>query len=88
MTETSNGSSAEVKAVDGLDAAKFRAFSVEQFSEYLAVKFDNDVVESFRANKISGSIFLQLSEEQIGKLVSAIGDVVEISNLQAKVLVR
>ena len=61
--------------------------NVHQFCEYLAAKFDTDVVESFRSNKISGSIFLRLSEEQLGKMVTAIGDVVQLSTLQAKILV-
>ena len=52
------------------------------------MKFDKDVVESFRVNKISGSVFLQLSEEQIGKMVKAIEDVVQLLNLKTEFLVR
>jgi len=65
-----------------------KKYNVEQFCEYLAMKFDKDVVESFRVNKISGSVFLQLSEEQIGKMVKAIGDVVQLLNLKTEFLVR
>ena len=65
-----------------------KKYNVEQFCEYLAMKFDKDMVESFRFNKISGSVFLQLSEEQIGKMFKAIGDVVQLLNLKTEFLVR
>ena len=77
-TETSESSNIE----------DIKKYNVEQFGEYLATKFDKDVVESFRVNKISGSVFLQLSEEQIGNMVKSIGDVVQLLNLKTEFLVR
>ena len=69
------------------DTEDIRKLNVEQFCDYLVLKFDNDVVESFRANKITGSVFLQLTEEHIGKIVTALGDVVQLINLRTKILV-
>lgn len=61
-------------------------YSVGEFSEYLAKHFDQEVVSAFEKNKISGSLFLRLSESQIGRMVEAIGDVVELQTLQYKIL--
>ena len=74
------------KAASG-DTEDIRKLNVEQFCDYLALKFANDVVESFRANKITGSVFLHLTEEHIGKIVTALGDVVQLTNLWTKILV-
>ena len=59
--------------------------SVEEFCEYLSVKFEEDVIESLRKNKISGKSFMKLSEQQLERLVVAIGDVVELQALQTRV---
>ena len=56
--------------------------SVAEFSEYLLNKFDEDVVNIIKNNKISGSIFLKLTECQLEQMIPAIGDVVELMGLQ------
>ena len=58
---------------------------VTQFCDYIAENFDEEVSDSFKRNKISGSVFLRLSEGQLGRMVEAIGDVVELQSLQSKV---
>lgn len=60
-------------------------FSVEEFSSFLAEGFDEDVADTFEKNKISGSLFLKLSEDQLGRMVEAIGDVVNLKLLQGRV---
>ena len=42
---------------------------------------DEEVSAAFKKNKISGSVFLRLSEGQLGRMVEAIGDVVELQAL-------
>ena len=59
--------------------------SVAEFCHFLSTKFDDDVVTSFRENKISGANFTKLSERQLERLATAIGDVVELQTLQEKV---
>ena len=61
-------------------------FSVKELSEFLAVHFNVEIADSFE-NKISGPLFLKLSEDQIGRMVEAIGDIVELQSLQSKVQV-
>ena len=61
--------------------------SVKEFGDYLADHFGKDIAASFEKNKISGSLFLKLKEAQIGKMVEAIGDIVELQELQSKVQV-
>ena len=61
---------------ESFNITDIKKYDVKQFCEYLATKFDKDVVKCFRVNKISGSVFLQLLEKQIGKMVKTIGDVV------------
>lgn len=60
-------------------------YSVSMFSEYLAKHFDQEVASAFERNKVSGSAFMKLSESQIGKMVEAIGDIVELQSLQCRV---
>ena len=60
-------------------------FCIQELYEYLLEKFDDDVASSFRRNKIAGSHFLKLSEVQIGKMVPAIGDIVDLQTLQGEV---
>ena len=60
-------------------------FSTDELCSFLAETFDEDVTESFRKNKITGSTFMKLSEQQIEKMVTAIGDVVELRALQSRV---
>ena len=61
------------------------AMDVNQFCEFIAKSFDEEVSAAFKKNKISGSVFLRLSEGQLGRMVEAIGDVVELQELQSKV---
>lgn len=56
--------------------------SVSQLSTFISTKLDEEVGEMFLKNKISGSIFLLMSEEQIAQLVPAIGDVIMLQQLQ------
>ena len=66
----------------GVNVKELGSLSVCEFAEFLGTKFDEDVVEAFRRNKISGSIFQLMSEEQITSLVTAIGDIIELQQLQ------
>ena len=59
--------------------------SVDEFCDFLSTKFDDDVVTTLRENKISGASFTKLSERQLEKLVTAMGDVVELQALQEKI---
>ena len=64
--------------------ASVHAMSVDEFGDYLLEKFDEDVVEIMKKNKISGATFLKLSERQIESMIPAVGDVVELLDLQTK----
>jgi len=65
-----------------MEGNSFAELSVENFGMLLADKgFDSEIVESFKSNKISGKRFMKLTETQIEKLVTAIGDVVELKGL-------
>lgn len=60
--------------------------SIDDFCDFLSqISFDEDVIELFRKNKISGWSFMKLTEQQLEKLVTAIGDVVELQALQTRV---
>lgn len=59
--------------------------TVNEFSDFLADRFDKDVVDVMKRNKIAGSTFLKLSEMQIERMIPAIGDVVELRELQIKI---
>ena len=63
-------------------------FSVQEFSSFLAEKFDEGIAAEFEKNKISGPLFLNLTENHLGKMVSAIGDIVELKLLQCRVKER
>lgn len=56
--------------------------SIAEFADYLSTKFDQDVVDIMK-NKISGATFLKLSERQLENIVPAVGDVIELRELQA-----
>jgi hypothetical protein len=58
--------------------------SVGEFADYLTFNFDDEIVDTMRKNKISGATFLKLSERQIEKMIPAVGDVVEMRELQAR----
>lgn len=60
-------------------------FSVKEFCNFLAKKFDKEIADTFEKNKISGSIFLKLSENQLERMVEAMGDVVSLQSLQSRV---
>lgn len=59
--------------------------SVEEFADFLSDIFDEDIVNIIQKNKIAGATFLKLSERQIEKMIPAMGDVVELRELQARV---
>lgn len=61
-------------------------FSVTEFAAFLATRFNLDIAEEFERNKMSGSVFLKLSENQIEKMVPAIGDIVELQSLQSRII--
>ena len=58
------------------------SMNITEFCEFLGSKFDLDVVAVFEKNKISGSLFMLMSEEQIKSQVSAIGDHIMLQQLQ------
>lgn len=58
--------------------------SVEEFAEYLSDSFDDDLVDTLRKNKISGATFLKLSERQMERMIPAMGDIVELRELQQR----
>ena len=60
--------------------------TVNQFADFLADRFDEDVVNVMKKNKIAGSTFLKLSEVQLERMIPAIGDVVELRELQIKII--
>jgi hypothetical protein len=60
-------------------------FSVKEFASFLAERFEECVSQQFEENKICGSIFLKLTEDQIGRMVDCIGDLVELQSLQSRV---
>ena len=62
-------------------------YSVKEFADYLADHFNAEIADSFEKNKISGRLFLKISEAQIEKMVEALGDVVELQSLQSRVQV-
>lgn len=59
--------------------------SVRDFCDFLCGTFDEEVIEAFYVNKISGKAFLKLSENHLSSLVSAIGDVLDLKELQERV---
>ena len=60
-------------------------FSIKELASFLAERFDETLANEFEKNKISGPVFLKLTENQIGRMVPAIGDVVELQSLQRRV---
>lgn len=61
--------------------------SIEDFAEYLSDSyFDDDLVDVLRKNKISGTTFMKLSERQMEKMIPAVGDVVELRELQERLI--
>ena len=49
------------------------------------LSYCESISEEFVKNKISGSVFLKLTESQLEKMVTAIGDIVELQSLQERV---
>ena len=48
---------------------------VEDMCQLVAENFDSDVVDTFRCNKIDGSVFLELDEGDMKELgITALGD--------------
>ena len=51
------------------------SLTVEGMCERLAKEFDSEVVETFRTNKIDGSVFIELEESDMKELgIVALGD--------------
>lgn len=48
-------------------------YSLKELASFVSEKFDQDIADAFEKNKISGQLFLKLSEAQIGRMVPAIG---------------
>ena len=71
---------------EGLTEKRIPSLNVFEFCDFLSTRFDEVVTESFRMNKISGHCFMKLSEQQMGRMVTAIGDVVELLELQSRVI--
>ena len=71
---------------EGLTEKRIPSLNVFEFCDFLSTRFDEVVTESFRMNKISGHCFMKLSEQQMGRIVTAIGDVVELLDLQSRVI--
>ena len=67
----------------GFDVKELQHLTVEEFSEFLETRFDDEVAGAFYKNKISGEIFLLMTENQITSIVPAIGDVIKLRQLQA-----
>lgn len=68
-----------------MEEKQIPTLSTKDFSIYITETFDADIGESFLNNKISGSLFLKLSESQIVRMVPALGDVIELQSLQSRV---
>ena len=45
-----------------------------EFCEFLKTMFDQEVVETLEKTKISGFVFLLMSDQQLSSLVPALGD--------------
>lgn len=59
--------------------------SVSDICEILAKQFDEDVVETFRSNKIDSPTFMDLTNEDLKELgITALGDRKNISKLKDK----
>ena len=49
-----------------MDATVLATYSVAELcEEYLAEQVDTDILETFRKQKITGSVFLDLEEQQL-----------------------
>ncbi len=70
---------------EGVNEKAIPKLTVDELGQFLSSNFDADVIDSLRANKVSGGIFMKLTEQQIGRMVTAIGDVVELMALQSRV---
>jgi len=63
----------------------FDLLSIEEFCDILtSYNFDDDVVQVFRSNKIDGSIFLELTQEDFKELgVVSLGDRKKMERLKS-----
>ena len=60
----------------------FETVSSEEFCKYLTrKKFTKDVVQLFHEQRICGSAFLNMREEDIADMVPRVGDRIMIRNL-------
>ena len=71
---------------EGLAEKRIPSLNVFEFCDFLSTRFEEDIVELFRMNKVSGRCFMKLTEQQMGRIVTAIGDVVELMDLQSRVI--
>ena len=57
-------------------------FTIDELAEFLSERsVREEVIENFRKNKISGGVFLVLTEEDLKELVPLIGERTEIRAL-------
>ena len=55
-------------------ASAVESFTVEEFGSFLSDKnVDEEVIDSFKRNKVSGAAFLMLTERDINELVPSVG---------------
>ena len=55
-------------------ASSVESFTVEEFGSFLSDKnVDEEVIDNFKGNKVSGAVFLMLTERDINELVPSVG---------------
>ncbi len=55
-------------------ASSVESFTVEEFGSFLSDKnVDEEVIDNFKRNKVSGAAFLMLTERDINELVPSVG---------------
>lgn len=61
---------------------KLEVLNCEEFSEFLEAQgAHGDIIASFSSNRISGEVFLNLSEDDLKELLPVIGDRVYVRRL-------
>jgi hypothetical protein len=69
----------------GFSVKELSNLSTEEFADYLEKEYDDEVSEIFKKNKIDGSVFMLMNENQLSALVPAVGDVIRFQELQKHV---
>jgi hypothetical protein len=55
-------------------SSSVESFTVEEFGSFLSDKnVDEEIIDNFRRNKVSGASFLVLTERDINELVPSVG---------------